>query len=83
LTEAHPNPSRNWSRLTLEVAEAQGVTAEVYDGLGRRVAVLLDGAVEAGTHALAFDGSSLPAGVYVVRVTAESFVATRRVTLIR
>jgi hypothetical protein len=55
----------------------------VYDGLGRRVAVLYDGAVEAGAHALVLDGSSLPAGVYVVRVTGETFAANRRVTLVR
>jgi ligand-binding sensor domain-containing protein len=83
LSEAYPNPSRGVASLTLDVVEAQAVRVEVYDGLGRRVAVLLDGDVEAGTHALVFDGSSLPAGVYVVRVTGERFTAARRVVLTR
>jgi hypothetical protein len=65
------------------VAEAQNVTAAVYDGLGRRVAMLHDGVLESGAHALTLDASSLPAGVYVVRVTGETFAATRRATLIR
>jgi hypothetical protein len=47
------------------------------------VAVLPDGEVEAGTHAHGFDGSSLPAGVYVVRVTGETFSTSRSVTLVR
>src|SRR5690606_5243197 len=83
LSEVYPNPSSGRATLTLEVAAAQGVTAEVYDALGRRVAVLADGAVEAGAHALVLEGSVLPAGVYVVRVTGETFAATRRLTLVR
>jgi hypothetical protein len=83
LSEVHPNPSTGPARLTLEVGASQAVTAEVFDTLGRRVAVLLDGRVEAGAHALVLDGSSLPAGVYVVRVAGESFTATRRLTLVR
>jgi hypothetical protein len=83
LSEVSPNPFAVSARLTLEVAEAQHVTIAVYDALGRRVAVLHDGEVEAGTHALALDGSSLPAGLYVVRITGEGFAASRRVTRLR
>src|SRR5690606_8666247 len=47
LSEAHPNPSEGRTRLTLDLAAGQHVTVAVYDALGRRVAVLLDGAAEA------------------------------------
>src|SRR5690606_13835077 len=40
LSEPHPNPSASAARLTLDLAEAQAVTAEVLDALGRRVALL-------------------------------------------
>jgi flagellar hook assembly protein FlgD len=83
LTEAHPNPFTGETRFTLELAETQAVTVEVYDGLGRRVAVLHDGTLEAGAHALVLDGAELPAGAYVVRVTGEAFAASRRITLLR
>jgi hypothetical protein len=83
LSEVSPNPFTGRTQLTVEVAEAQAVTVEVYDALGRRVATLHDGPMEAGAHALGFDGSSLPAGVYVVRATGETFSATRRATLVR
>ena len=78
-----PNPFSRRATVTLDVAELQHVRAEVYDGLGRRVAVLHDGPMEGGAHALVFDGSALPAGVYVVRVTGETFSAARRGTLVR
>jgi hypothetical protein len=83
LSEVYPNPSRGRASLTLELAAAQAVRIEVYDALGRRVAVVHDGALEAGAHALTLDGAHLPAGLYVVRATGEGFTATRRVVLAR
>jgi hypothetical protein len=83
LSEAHPNPFSSQARLTLEVVEAQPVRIAVYDALGRIVAILHDGLLGAGAHALTLDGSSLPAGVYFVRVAGETFGGARRVLLVR
>ena len=69
--------------MTLTLGEAADVEAVLYDALGRRVATLYEGELSAGTHALAFDGSVLPAGVYVVRLTAGDVTQARRVTLVR
>jgi predicted outer membrane repeat protein len=81
---AYPNPFRSSARINLAAKEAQVVTVEVYDVLGRRVAVLFDGEVAAGqTQALRLAGQGLASGVYLVRVTGETFTATRRVTLVR
>ena len=81
---AYPNPFRGAAAFMLEVAEAQPVTVEVFDVLGRRVAVLHDGPLAPGeAHRLALDGQSLPSGVYVVRATGEAFSATQRVTRVR
>jgi hypothetical protein len=84
LSTPSPNPSDGRAALTLEVAEAQAVRVEVLDALGRRVAVLHDGVLASGAaHRLAFDGSSLPSGVYAVRVVGETFSDVRTVTLLR
>jgi hypothetical protein len=83
LSEAQPNPFDARTRLTIEVADVQAVRVEVLDVLGRRVAVLHDGELEGGAHALVFDASSLPAGLYVVRATGEAFTAARRAVLLR
>jgi hypothetical protein len=83
LSEVSPNPFRSRAHVTIEVAEAQAVRVEVFDGLGRRVATLHDGALEAGAHALTLDAAGLPAGVYVVRATGEAATVTRRAVLVR
>jgi hypothetical protein len=39
--------------------------------------------MEAGRHRARFDGRGLPAGLYVVRLTANEFIGTARITLLR
>ena len=64
--------------------EAQHVRAEVYDALGRRVAVLHDGPVAADAEqALRLEGRGLAAGSYVVVFTGETFTASRQVQLVK
>jgi hypothetical protein len=84
LSAAAPNPFSGQTTFTLEVAETQIVRVEVMDALGRRVATLHDGTLEAGTaHRLVFDGSALPSGVYAVRAVGERFTDVRTLTLVR
>ena len=79
-----PNPATGPAALTLEVASSQTVRVEVLDALGRRVALLHDGPVAAGAEQrLTFDGSALPAGVYVVRAVGTTFTDARVVSLTR
>lgn len=79
-----PNPVSSVSRFNLEVGQTEAVTVEVVDALGRRVRTLHDGPL-AGGAATTFeiDQAGLPAGVYVVRVTGESFATSRSVTVVR
>jgi len=76
-----PNPVTDSAALTLSLARPSPVCVAVYDLLGREVALLYEGALPAGTHVLPFDGSALPAGVYVVRARAGEGVTTVRLTV--
>jgi hypothetical protein len=56
----------------------------VLDGLSRRVALLHDGPMAAGAHALTWEAGTLPGGVYVVRArTGDGHAAMQRVTFVR
>ncbi|MEM8598925.1 MAG: choice-of-anchor B family protein, partial [Bacteroidota bacterium] len=74
LSAAFPNPFSRHTSLTLALPAPERVRAHVYDLLGRRVATLLDGTVDAAT--LTLDGTALPSGAYVVRVQGETFAQT-------
>ncbi len=84
LTAPYPNPSSGQAVLELTVEQAQEVRAGLYDALGRRVAVLFDGEVEANAPVrLRPGGERLASGVYVVRVVGETFTAQQKLTLVR
>ena len=75
-----PNPSA--SGATVSFAAVGVARVELYDALGRRLAVLHDG--PAGPEAQAtVDAGALPPGVYVVRLTADGQSASRRVVVAR
>lgn len=78
---AAPNPFVASTRLTYGLPQAGRVSLAVYDVLGREVARLVDEEQAAGAYRVAFDGGDLPAGVYVVRLSAAGQVRTQ--TLVR
>lgn len=76
-----PNPTSGRTELALTVDAGQPVRAELYDALGRVAATLYDGPAAPGAPlTLTVDGSSLPAGVYVVRVRGTTFDLSRTLT---
>jgi hypothetical protein len=54
----------------------------VFDMLGREVSVLVNERRDAGVYEVKFDASSLASGVYLYRLTAVSFVQTRKLILV-
>lgn len=84
LSAAYPNPFNPRTQFELVVQEAQEVKAEVYNMLGRRVAVLHDGRMEANQKAqLRFDAGTLSSGNYILRVQGEHFTATQTMMLVK
>jgi hypothetical protein len=59
------------------------VTLTVFNTLGQQVATLVQGEQEAGFHEAVFDASGLASGVYLYRLTAGSYVETRKLALVR
>jgi hypothetical protein len=83
---AYPNPFGNGqpARITVTPREAQQVTVDVFDMLGRRVARLHNGRLNAGeATTLTLSGAQHASGVYFVRVVGEQFQTTTRLTLVR
>jgi hypothetical protein len=57
------------------------VELAVYDLLGREVAVLVRGKQSPGQHAVAFDATGLPSGVYLYRLRVGMATETRKMVL--
>jgi hypothetical protein len=78
-----PSPVRRQGTVVVTVQRAGRVSVGLYDVLGRRAAVVHEGALGAGTHRLPFDARRIPAGVYVVRVTTAEGTASVTVPVVR
>ena len=83
--DVYPNPGRGQITVPLAFpADADAVTVEVFDALGRRVAVLASGAsFSAGFHDLTWDAAAAPAGLYLVQARTASGADVARITVAR
>jgi hypothetical protein len=85
LGPVYPNPFNPVASVSFAVREAGHVVLELYDALGRKVAVLYEGTPEASRYqAVRIDGTRLASGVYFVRMTGEHGVrAIQKITLLK
>jgi len=83
LHQNYPNPFNPSTTINYGLPNASEVRLAVYDLLGREVSVLVNGRKDAGVHEVRFDGSGLSSGVYLYRLTAGSFVQTRKMIVVR
>ncbi|MFA7331181.1 MAG: hypothetical protein WC326_08915 [Candidatus Delongbacteria bacterium] len=83
LSQPWPNPFNPVCHVTLELPVPGAVTLEVFDLLGRRVALLQDGPLAAGAHDIPIDGSGWAAGLQLLRVTHTGGVEMRKLLLVK
>ena len=83
----YPNPTMGAATISLDLPQDAAVRVELYDTIGRRVMTLQEDMTAGSRQTLAFSASSLPAGVYVYRVFAETGAGTEsaagRMTIVR
>jgi hypothetical protein len=79
----YPNPFNPSTRIEFTIPKAGLVSLKVYDVLGREVAVLAEGMMQAGEHDVRFDGSELASGIYFARLEAGEVSQTRKMVLLK
>jgi len=90
LYQNYPNPFNPTTVIPFSVESANGrmgdpvkVTLKVYDILGREVRTLVNENLPEGSYEVTWDATNMPSGVYFYRMTAGTFVQTRRMVLMR
>jgi hypothetical protein len=88
LEQNYPNPFNPSTVVSYQLPVAGDVKLAVYDLLGREVMTLVSGRELAGAHTVRFSSSEggtkgLASGTYVVRLQAGSYVAVRKMLLIK
>jgi uncharacterized lipoprotein YddW (UPF0748 family) len=83
LEPAFPNPFSESTQISFRLAAASEVTVQVLDVTGRVVSRLSQGRLNAGPHRFTLSAGTLPAGLYVVRLTTAGSTYQQKVMLTR
>jgi hypothetical protein len=83
LSPAWPNPFNGTTHCELQLATRSVARVAVADLLGREIAVLVEGELDAGTHTAVWDAAGAASGVYVIRLTTGTRSEATRVVVLR
>jgi len=83
LCKNYPNPFNPATAISYQLTANSYVHLKVYDTAGKLVQTLVNGWREAGLHEVAFDGTSLPSGVYIYFISAGKYAGAGKMLLIK
>jgi hypothetical protein len=81
LSQNYPNPFNPTTSIKYSIADSRFVRLNVYDILGQEVASLVNELKQPGEYSALWDASNLPSGIYIVRLSAGSFVQSEKMLL--
>ena len=83
LFKNYPNPFNPSTQISFTLADAGNVNVSVYNALGQKVAELVNGNMNAGTHKVEFNGSNLSSGLYIYRLETPNYSKTMKMLLLK
>lgn len=88
LSQNYPNPFNPTTDIEFTIPRVNRVTIKIYDMLGQEVRTLFTGWVDRGTYRVTWDGLNdsgveMSAGSYIYRMTADEFVQSKKMILIK
>jgi hypothetical protein len=83
LLQNFPNPFNPSTTISYQLEASDHVTLEVFDLVGQRVATLVDEVQTAGDHSVNWHATENASGIYLCRLSAGKFVATKKLVFLR
>ena len=83
LTRIFPNPFNATTNIDFNLPETGNVRLEVFNLRGQRIALLLDGEMNAGRQIISFEGNNVASGIYLVRLQQGTHIATGKMLLVK
>ena len=84
LLQNYPNPFNPETNIRFALPEKSVVTLKVYNVIGQLVETLIDDKrLDAGTHMMSFNGSTLASGIYFYTIETEKYAQTKRMVLLK
>ena len=83
LYQNYPNPFNLVTVISWQLAVNSHVDISVYNLLGEKVATLVSGRMNAGSHTYRFDGKDLASGIYYYRLMTSKVVEVKKMLMVR
>jgi serine protease AprX len=83
LLQNYPNPFNPSTKIRFAVPEKSNVKLYLHDILGSEIAVILDEEVSPGVKEIELNGNNLASGVYFVRMVANNYQQTIKISLLK
>jgi hypothetical protein len=83
LSQNYPNPFNPSTMISFTLSASSYARLTVTDLLGREVALLQDGFMEAGKHVSVFSGAAVPSGMYFYTLTTPTASFTKKMLLVK
>lgn len=83
LGQNYPNPFNSTTTIRFALLKKDNVTIKLYDLLGKEAGIILNNVFDAGTYEVNYDASSLMSGAYFYRITAGTFIDTKKFVLLK
>ncbi len=83
LEQNYPNPFNPSTTIKYSIPEDGFVKLAVYNMLGEEVAAIVNTTQKAGRYEVNFNASKLSSGVYVYRIEASNFTASKKLILMK
>jgi hypothetical protein len=83
LEQNFPNPFNPKTTIQFSLPQGGFVSLQVFDILGKEVALLLNEQKEAGTYSVRWDATTMPSGVYYYYLKTEAFAAAKQMVVIK
>ena len=79
----YPNPFSSSTVIGYTLEKSAEIKIELTDILGKQIAVIANGKEPAGNHQITLDGKlyALHSGIYIVKITSNDIVSTKRIVL--
>lgn len=83
LLQNFPNPFNPNTTINFILNQDEHVTLKIFNSIGEEIATILDEFKTAGNYEISYVADGLTSGVYLCRVSTNSFVETRKMILLR
>jgi hypothetical protein len=83
LYQNYPNPFNPTTVINYQLPSNSLVTLKIYDMLGREIRRLVNEKQTAGNHAVTFDATNLPSGIYFYTIAAGQYTHVKKMVLIK